>query len=62
LALVFVLFLMYQMAANEDAANAPAPVDEATAEQHAILPDTPPANTKPAEPSKPDKPPPLNER
>ena len=60
--LLFVLFLMYQMVTNEDAVNAPAPVDEAAAEQQAIPRDPPPAGTRPAEPSKPDKPPPLNER
>jgi hypothetical protein len=60
--LLFVLLLMYQMVTNEDAANTPAPVDEPAIEQQAILPDPPTANTKPAEPSEPDKPPPLNER
>ena len=62
MALLFVVLLMYRMVSNEDAANAPAPVDEAAAEQQKLFPDPPPANGKPAEPSKPDKPPPLNER
>jgi hypothetical protein len=62
MALLFIVLLMYRMMTNEDAANAPAPVDQATAEEQAILPDPPPANSKPSEPSKPDKPPPLNER
>jgi hypothetical protein len=62
MALLFVVLLMYRMMRNEDAANAPAPVDEVTAEQQKLFPDPPPANSKPAEPSKPDKPPPLNER
>jgi hypothetical protein len=62
MALLFVVLLMYRMMTNEDAANAPAPVDQATAEEQAILPDPPPAGSKPTEPSKPDKPPPLNER
>ena len=59
--LLFVLLLMYQMVSDEDAANAPAPVDEA-AQQQTILPDPPPANSKPAEPPQPEKPPPLNDR
>jgi hypothetical protein len=60
-ALLFVVLLMYRVLRNEDAANAPVPVDEETAEQQLMVPD-PPANSKPREPSKPDKPPPLNER
>jgi hypothetical protein len=62
MAILFVVFLMYRMVRNEDAANAPAPVDAVAAEQQKLFPDPPPANSKPAEPSKPDKPPPLNER
>jgi hypothetical protein len=61
LALLFVVLLMYRMMNNEEASNALAPLDEATAEEQVILPG-PPANTKPSKPSKPDKPPPLNER
>ena len=62
LALLFVVLLMYRMMRNEDAANAPVPVDEVAAEQQKLFPDPPPANSKPSGPSKPDKPPPLNER
>ena len=61
MALLFVVLLMYRMMRNEDAANAPAPVDEVTAEQQRLFPDPPPPDSKPAPPSKPDKPPPLNE-
>jgi hypothetical protein len=61
MALLFVVLLMYRMMRNEDAANAPAPVDEVRAEQQKLFPDPPPPNSKPAPPSKPDKPPPLNE-
>jgi hypothetical protein len=62
MALLFVVLLMYRMMSNEDAANAPAPVDEAAAGQQKSFPDPPPANSKSAGPSKPDKPSPLNER
>ena len=62
MALLFVAILMYRMMSNEDGANAPAPADDVTAEQQKLFPDPPPANSKPAEPSKPDKPPPLNDR
>ena len=61
MALLFVVFLTYRMARNEDAAHAPAPVDEVTASQQKLLPNPPPANSKPAQPSTPDKPP-FNER
>jgi hypothetical protein len=61
LALLFVAFVMYRMARNEDAANAPVPIDEP--QQQEILPDPPPSNTKQrAEPARPEKPPPLNEK
>jgi hypothetical protein len=61
MALLFVVLLMYRMMSNEDAAHAPAPVDEAAAEQQKLFPDPPPPNGKPAESSKPENPPPLNE-
>ena len=62
LALVFAVILMYRMVRTEDAVNAPAPVDESLADRQVLLPDPPPAGSKPAEPPKPEKPPPLNER
>ena len=62
LALLFVVLLMYQMMSNEDAANAPAPVDEVAAEQQKLFPDPRRPTASRPEPSKPDKPPPLNER
>ena len=61
LALLFVMLVLYRMAKNEEAANAPVPVDE-NAPQQQLLPDSPPANSKANEPAKPDKRPPLNER
>jgi len=38
MALLFVVLLMYRMMRNEDAANAPAPVDEVAAEQQKHFP------------------------
>jgi hypothetical protein len=61
LALVFVMFVMYRMAKNEEAARAPVPVDD-NASQQELFHDSPPANGKANEPSKPDKRPPLDER
>jgi len=68
LALVFAVLVLYQMVANEDAANAPPPQD-ADAPQE-MFPGTKPANgsseaagsDKEKKASEPDKPPPLNEK
>jgi hypothetical protein len=63
LALVFAVLLMYRVASNEDAANAPAPPDPAAAEkQQELFPRPTPTTSKASEPAKPEKPPPLNER
>ena len=60
LALVFAMVVMYQVVANEDAANAPAPVDANTPQQQQLFPDAPAADST-NQPAKPDKAPPLNE-
>ena len=58
LVLLFVALIMYRMAGNEDAANAPALADEQQQKD-----DPPPSTSQPtAEPAKPEKPPPLNEK
>src|SRR5450631_137491 len=63
LALVFAVLVIYQMVSNEDAANAPAPPDPATAEkQEALFSDPTPAKAQASEPAKPEKRPPLDER
>ena len=61
LVLVFAMIVMYQLVANEDAANAPVPAKENAAPQDELLPDPPPAS-RPNEPAKPEKKPPLDER
>ena len=61
LVLVFAMIVMYQLVANEDAANAPVPVEVNAAPQEEIPPDPPPAS-RPNEPAKPEKKPPLDER
>jgi hypothetical protein len=65
LVLLFAMLVMYRLVRNEDAANAPVPVDEDAAPQP-LFPDPPPASTaddkaKPDEPAKPDKKAPLDE-
>jgi hypothetical protein len=65
LVLVFVMLVMYKVMANEDAARAPVPVDEADQKQE-LLRDPPPASSadepaKPDRPTKPEKKPPLDE-
>ena len=55
------MLVMYRLVANEDAANAPVPVEENAAPQEELLPDPPPAS-RPNEPAKPEKKPPLDER
>ena len=62
LALVFAVVVMYRMVRTEDAINAPPPVDESLADRQVLLPDPPPEGSKPSQPAKPEKPPPLNER
>jgi hypothetical protein len=63
LALVFALLVMYRMVSNEDAENAPTPLDQPSVEQQQdLFPDPPPANSKPSEPAKPEKRPPLDEK
>ena len=61
LVLVFAMIVMYQVVANEDAANTPTPVKENTAPREELLPDPPP-DSRPHEPAKPEKKPPLDER
>ena len=61
LVLLLAMFVMYQLVANEDAANAPVPVEVNAAPQEQLLPDPPPAS-HPTEPAKPEKKPPLDER
>ena len=60
LVLVFAMIVMYQLVANEDAANAPVPVDQNAAQQP-LIPDSPPESSS-DEPAKPEKKPPLDER
>jgi hypothetical protein len=60
LVLVFAMIVMYRIAANEEAANAPVPVEENVAQQPPLLPDRP-ANSNANQPAKPAKLPPLNE-
>jgi hypothetical protein len=68
LVLVFAVLLMYQLVSNEDAANAPLPVDDQKAQTQELFSDPPPNSisseaAKPAKPSStPEKRPPLNER
>ena len=59
LALVFVMLVMYRLARNEDAANAPVPVDQNAAQQP-LFPDSPPESSS-EEPAKLDKNAPLEE-
>ena len=70
--LLFAMLVMYKLANDEEAATAPAPVDEDSNPQP-LFPEAPAASTaddpgKPKEPAKPDEPPkpekkpPLNER
>ena len=61
LALVFAMLVMYQLVANEDAANAPVPVEENADQQQDPFRD-PPRASRPDEPAKPEKKPPLDER
>src|ERR1017187_5758305 len=61
LVLVFAMLVMYRLVANEDAANAPVPVEENAAPQEELLPDPAPAS-RPNQPAKPEKKPPLDER
>lgn len=60
LVLAFVMALMYFSARNVDLQNAPAQVDGDAPQD--IMVKTPPDNGKPAEPAKPEKRPPLNEK
>jgi hypothetical protein len=65
LVLVFVMLVMYKVMANEDAASAPVPVDDADQKQQ-LFRDPPPASSanepaKPDRPTKPEKKPPLDE-
>ena len=67
LVLVFAMLVMYRLAENEDAANAPVPVDENADQQHELFPDPPQASSgaepaKPDPPTKPEKKPPLDEK
>jgi hypothetical protein len=61
LALIFALLFVFRMVRNEGL-NAPVPVDDSAAKQGEPFPDPPPANSKPSQPAKPEKRPPLNER
>jgi hypothetical protein len=66
LVLVFAMLVMYKLAANEDAANAPVPVDENADQQQELFRDPPQGSSanepaKPDQPAKPDKKPPLDE-
>jgi hypothetical protein len=67
LVLVFATLVMYRMAKNEDAANAPVPVDENANQQQELFRDPPQASSanepaKPDQPTKPEKKPPLDEQ
>ena len=73
LVLLFAMLVMYQLVANEEALNAPVPVDENADQQQGIFPDPPQAGTadepampypttKPDQPTKPEKKAPLDER
>src|ERR1017187_6216106 len=66
LVLVFAMLVMYKVMANEDAANAPVPVDENADQKQELFPDPPQASSanepvKPDQPPKPEKKPPLDE-
>ena len=66
LVLLFAMLVMYKVMANEDAANAPAPVDENADHQQELFRDPAPASSsteaaKPDEPTRPEKKPPLDE-
>ncbi len=66
LVLVFATLVMYRLARNEDAANAPVPVDENADQKPELFRDPPPASSanepaKPDQPTKPEKKPPLDE-
>jgi hypothetical protein len=60
LVLLFAMLVMYKVMANEDAANAPVPVDENADKQQELFRDPPPASSA-TEPAKPDRKPPLDE-
>jgi hypothetical protein len=67
LVLLFAMVVMYKLAANEEAATAPVPVDENADQQQELFRDPPPASSanepaKPDEPTKPEKKPPLDEK
>jgi hypothetical protein len=64
-ALLFLLFIMYRVVANEDLANGPAPASDDTPTQEEVLQNAASTDKQPAasqSPEKPEKPPPLNER
>ncbi len=64
-ALVFIMLVMWIMARNEDLAKGPSLVDEGAQTQEQVLHDASSTESAPKasnQPSKPEKPPPLNER
>jgi Ca2+/H+ antiporter len=60
LVLVFAMLVMYRLAANEEAAGAPVPVDENAAQQQEHSADPAPTSSS-SEPITPEKRPPLDE-
>ena len=67
LVLVFAMLVMYKLAANEEAATAPVPVDENADQKPELFRDPPQGSSstepaKPDQPTKPEKIPPLDEK
>ena len=63
-ALAFIMLVMYRMVGDEDMAKAPTLVDQGAQTQDDVLRDGAPDSGRTSnsdQPSKPDKPPPLNE-